>query len=146
MTAVQTLTAADYCRLLAKPRRRHKYNVSPVPDRTWRGKCYASKAEMAYAQHLDADVCVLEVVEQPRLRMGEDHVYVPDFMVVTTYGHHYYADVKGMETPAFRKSKKLWAKYGRLDLLVVKARQTRRSATGYEFAVNEIVKGGAARG
>lgn len=133
----QTLSAADFLRL-SLPRRRNKYNISPKPDRTWRGKLYASKAEMGYAQLLDKDPQVVEVVEQPRLRLGEDHVYVPDFLVITRYGHHFYIDVKGVETAGFRKSKKLWLKYGRLDLVIVVKR-------GDTYKTKEIIVGGAKR-
>jgi predicted nuclease of restriction endonuclease-like RecB superfamily len=103
------------------PKKRSKYGVAPKEDRTWRGKVYASKIEMEYAQMLAAATFVVDVVEQPRIRLGDDHIYVPDFLVIGKCGHaNYYVDVKGVETPTFRKSKKLWAKYGRLPLHIWK--------------------------
>lgn len=102
-------------------RRRNKYNVAKREDRTWRGKCYDSKAEMLYAQLLADDPDVIEVVEQPRVWLGvPENAYRPDFLVIKEHGHPFYVDVKGVETAAFKRNKKLWAKYGRLMLAVVK--------------------------
>ena len=47
-------------------------------------------------------------------------------------------DVKGMETQAFKKHKRLWKRYGRLPLVIVKAKGKRLVAVetidpeGYE--------------
>lgn len=119
------------------PWRRHKYNVSPVDQRTARGRVYASKAEKEYADMLwllrdsgDYD----EVVEQPCVQLGEDFKYRPDFLVIGEAGIEY-VDVKGVETNDFKRTKKLWKKYGRLTLAVVKRK-------GKRFVVSERLEGG----
>jgi hypothetical protein len=103
---------------------KHKYSVAPKKDRTWNGRTYDSKAEREYAQCLDAlkqDAQIIEYIHQPRLWLGvPENIYVPDFFVVPTAGPPYYVDVKGMETQAFKRVKKLWAKYGDLDLVIIK--------------------------
>lgn len=103
----------------------NKYKVSPAPLRTFMGKVYASRAESARAQLLYAAIGngdIAEVVEQPRLWLGvRENIYIPDFLVVPSgSGRPYYEDVKGMETPAFKRAKRLWASYGRLDLHIVR--------------------------
>jgi len=103
----------------------NKYRVSTPDRRTFGGKVYASRAEMHYARYLSLERdteagSVLEFVEQPRVWLGiRENVYVPDFLVVLRSGGAYFVDVKGMETPAFCKHKRLWRKYARLPLHVV---------------------------
>jgi hypothetical protein len=116
----------------------NKYKVSPKEDRTWRGKVYASKAEMRYRrdvlnilEHVDDTITI---IEQPRLHLGPDHVYVPDFIVLND-GVPYAVDVKGVETPAFKKAKKLWRKYGRIHLHIVRAKGKTK------FETTEILDG-----
>ena len=126
---------------------RNKYNVSPSESRTLHGKVYPSKAEMLYAKALydnRESGTVIEYIEQPRCVLGEDTVYHPDFFVVPNvsgnrwYGPEaewvaglgvtllsgrkmvFYVDVKGVSTPSFNRSKKLWVKYARHCLYVVK--------------------------
>jgi len=104
---------------------RHKYKVSAVEDRTWNGRLYASKAEMMYAIDLDAfreAGAIVEYIEQPKCYLGADTVYRADFFVVaaTTPIEVYYVDVKGVTTGAFNKIKKLWDKYARIPLHIVK--------------------------
>ena len=98
---------------------RNKFHVAPKAARTIGERTYASKAEMIYAQQLAADPTITEVVEQPRVKLGEDTFYRPDFLVIRD-GDNHYVDVKGMETAEFKRNKKLWAKYGRLPLWIVK--------------------------
>jgi hypothetical protein len=116
----------------------HKYSVAPKAERTWQGKTYGSKAEMLYSQLLNTLLLsgeLLEIIEQPRLWLGvPENVYVPDFLVVPKTTLPHYVDVKGSETAKFKRDKKLWASYGRLDLHVVK-RQNRG------FKTTEIIKG-----
>lgn len=110
----------------------NKYRVSAPEARTFNGKVYASKAECMYAQELALRLRageLAEVVEQPRLWLGVvENIYVPDFLIIP-FGDAmpYYIDVKGVETAAFKKNKKLWAKYGRLQLRIVK-----RSGNGFK--------------
>ena len=103
---------------------RSKYNVADRSERTWRGKVYDSKLEMTYAQwvwksvdgvHLD------EVVEQPKVFLTEDFSFRPDFLIIPNEEPPYYVDTKGVETREFKKGEKMWKKYGRLPLHVVKA-------------------------
>lgn len=102
---------------------RNKYKVSPPDERRFNGRTYGSKAEMYYAQQLyklREMGEVIEFVEQPRTWLGvPENVYVPDFFVVPKDGACYYVDVKGVETPKFKRDKKLWASYGRVDLVIV---------------------------
>jgi hypothetical protein len=112
----------------AAGKKRNKYNVSPSTARTWRGRVYDSKAEMHYAQGLHAAMEAghgTEIIEQPAVRLGEDTVYRPDFLVIElATAQAYYVDVKGAETKEWRKNVKLWRKYGRLPLHVVKKGKT----------------------
>lgn len=105
--------------------RRHKYKVSTPDRRTWDGKTYASRAEMLYAKHL-ADLklsgMIMEFIEQPRTWLGvRENVYVPDFLVLPSDPAvaAYFVDVKGVETAAFKKNKRLWKRYAVLNLHVV---------------------------
>jgi len=107
--------------------RHHKYNISEAGRRTWRGKTYASMAEMRYAQMLFEmlrEGKIAEVVEQPSVNLGTDPVirYRPDFLVVPASERPYYVDVKGHETREFKRIRKLWATYGRLDLVITSPR------------------------
>lgn len=118
----------------------NKYKVSPKEDRTWRGKVYASKGEMRYRRdvlHLleksiNDDILI---VEQPRFQLGPDHIYVPDFLVINDGPEAYAIDFKGVETPAFKKAKKLWRKYGRIHLHIVRAKGKTK------FETTEILDG-----
>ncbi len=104
--------------------RRGKYGVAPAADRRWRGRTYDSKAEMLYAQTLHAGG-MYEVVEQPAVRLGEDTVYRPDFLVIDLATvQAWYVDVKGVETREFRRVRRLWEKYARLPLHIVRRGST----------------------
>jgi len=100
--------------------RRNKFNVAPKQQRTIGTRTYASKAEMKYAAQLKIDPNVRICIEQPRVYLGEDTVYKPDFFVLTTMGFAYFIDVKGVETADFKRNKLLWQKYGPLPLQIVK--------------------------
>jgi len=116
---------------------RNKYKVSPAAERTFNGRTYDSKAECLYAQQLDLMLQsgdVLDVVEQPRVTLGvPENVYRPDFLIIPDGELPYYVDVKGMETPKFKKDKKLWKAYGRLDLYIVKQ-------SGKRFKTTEVIQ------
>lgn len=63
------------------------------------------------------------LIEQPKVQLGcPENVYIPDFFVVDIEGtpKYKYIDVKGVETPAFKKNKKLWKAYGPCPLDIVK--------------------------
>lgn len=107
-------------------RRRHKYGVSDPGERTWNGRTYDSRAECVYAMGLWALLGIeyLEVLEQPRITLGlRECVYVPDFLVIEISGAAYYVDVKGVETPKFKRDRRLYRRYGRLPLVIVKKRR-----------------------
>ena len=119
--------------------RRNKFRVAPADQRKFLGKTYPSKAEMLYAvelQHLLDAGLIIEYVEQPKLWLGvPENKYIPDFLVIPRDGIPYYVDVKGIETPVFKKNKRLWRSYGRLQLFLVKRK-------GTKFEVYEVVEGG----
>lgn len=110
----------------------------------YNGVNYASKAEAARAEWLNSNNSVASGTEmwipQPKFRLGcPENVYVADFFVVTydmDNGLDYHVeDVKGPETPKFKRDKKLWAKYGPCELHIVKRKGKRWDV--------EIVPGGA---
>ena len=99
---------------------RHKYNVSPPDQRTYKGRVYHSKAEMIHATTLDLDNAVAWWGRQVPFDLGEDHRYIADFLVQYEDGNQLEVhEVKGRETPAWRKTKQLWRKYGTLPLRVI---------------------------
>ena len=103
--------------------RRNKYSVAPKADRTHDGILYASKLEMSRAITLQTMLragVALHVIEQPLVRLGcAENKYRPDFFVVWSDGLAMYEDVKGVETQAFRRNVKLWAKYGPAPLRIL---------------------------
>ena len=118
---------------------RHKYHVAPKADRTWRGVLYASKAERLRAEYLDELLRMgelIHVLEQPTYRLGcAENRYRPDFLCVDRNGEVWAEDVKGMETQAFKRHKRLWRKYGPCPLRIVKL-------AGKKWKTTEIVEGG----
>ena len=95
-----------------------KYKAQPV---TYLGERYDSKAEAAYAAYLDVleglGECVV-LMRHPRFKLGcPENVYEADFLV--EFGRWLIViDVKGTETPKFRKDRKLWSRYGKLPLRI----------------------------
>ena len=69
-------------------------------------------------------------LRQPGFDLGEDTRYRADFLVAETTLHSdgsvivYDVDVKGVETDAFKRIKRLWQKYGVMPLHVVKRGET----------------------
>lgn len=128
-----------------KAAHRSKYNIdnsaSGKAKRTFMGRTYDSIAECEYARALWGRMefgDIRDVIPQPCVQLGEDTVYRPDFFVVggLIAGSRdcYYVDVKGKETANFRRNKKLWRKYGRLPLHIVKKK-------GGSFEIVEVVNG-----
>ena len=120
--------------------RRNKYNVAPAEDRRALGRTFDSKAEMLYAERLqmllEAGV-IAEWVPQPFVGMlgCPENTYRPDFLVIPAPEDErfpYFVEVKGRETSRWKKNKKLWAEYGRLELVVVKKK-------GVEFTEAETI-------
>lgn len=116
-----------------------QYGAATKERRTWRGTVYDSQAEMMYASVLDADPQVLMVIEQPKVRLGEDCFFHPDFFVLRrdvsakrhTGATWCFVDVQGVETAALRKIMLLWGRYGPGSLHVVGPERT-----------DEIIEGG----
>lgn len=103
--------------------RRNKFNVAPAKKRVYNGRTYDSLAEMEYAQLLDMKKSagdVIEWVPQPLFELGDDYLYRPDFIVIPRTGTTHAVDVKGYETAAFKQSKKMWASYGAIPLIIIK--------------------------
>ena len=103
---------------------------------TYKGRKYDSKAEASWAMRLDekkAFGIVRTWLRQVPFDLGEDDRYRADFLVLERDGSAYAVDVKGVETPAWRRTRKLWAKYGPMPLHVIKGGK-----------VAEIIEGGAA--
>ena len=111
---------------------KNKYRVAMPEQRTFRGKLYASKAEMEYAMglwSLYASGEIKIIIEQPRLWLGVvENVYVPDFFVLDSDGPKF-IDVKGMRTSAFNKNIKLWKSYGIGNLYILKKCGKKRWST-----------------
>jgi hypothetical protein len=118
----------------------NKYRVAPADQRKAFGKTYASKAEREYAELCHAMVkagAFRFVLEQVTLWLGvPENTYRPDFFVMYADGTYAFVDVKGMETPAFKKTVKLWHAYGPCRLLVVKK-------SGKNFKTAYVVEGGS---
>lgn len=94
----------------------------------YKGVLYDSKAEAARALELDLLLLageLLEVVSQPRVFLGcRENKYVPDFLVIPLAGGvAFYEDVKGAETPKFKRDRELWRRFGRLDLRIIRGGQ-----------------------
>ena len=100
--------------------------------RTFRGRTYDSIAEKDYAVILDGLVVnghLVVVIPQPIVQLGEDFTYRPDFFVMNYSEEAHngnFVDVKGREDKRFPQIKRLWKKYGKLDLHIVS-----RTATGF---------------
>jgi hypothetical protein len=93
------------------------------------GRLYDSKAEAARARELDLlkeAGGIRHWEPQPKFRLGPDFTYRPDFIVWHNDGTTEVEDVKGTETPTFRKTRKLWAKYGPVDLCIRFHKHTER--------------------
>lgn len=117
-----------------------KYKVSKPEDRRFMGRTFDSKAECQYAMQLYMMLecgAILDFICQPRVWLGvPENVYVPDFLVIPEQAAPYYVDVKGHETQKFKRDKKLWKAYGRLELVIVKHKR------GDKFETTETIKGG----
>jgi len=105
---------------------RHKYNVSDPLHRTYKGRCYRSKAEMIRASQLDLLKRCGEIkqwVYEPKFALGcPENIYIPDFQVELADGTIIIEEVKGVETPMFKKNKRLWRVYGLYPLHILKAK------------------------
>jgi hypothetical protein len=89
---------------------------------------YDSRAEADRAIALDQCVIMGTIkrwIPKPSaLRLGcHENVYRPDYHVIGIDGSERYEDVKGMETPKFKRDVKLWRQYGPCDLWLIKGKR-----------------------
>jgi hypothetical protein len=119
---IQTLPASEFARLTRRAKRANKFRIAPSGERVYRGVQYASRAEACRARDLDFLVRAGDVrlwIPQPKLRLGEDVHYRPDFLVLPASGDFWAEDVKGAWTRDFTRIVKLWKKYGPCRLHVI---------------------------
>jgi len=137
---MEVINAADFAKnhIKGAKKKGNKYNVAPKEQRTIGTRTYDSKAEAQYAEMLAGELArnlIVEWIPQPAVQLGADTVYRPDFLVIDRDGP-FYVDVKGVETADFKRTKRLWAKYGRLPLHIVK-----KTGTGFGWKTVEVVEG-----
>ncbi len=121
------------------PPHRNKYGVAPKAARTYNGVVYHSKAEAKRAQELDLLLkggAIREWRRQVTIKLGPDIKYRADFIVVDDAGVIHAEDVKGYETPDFKRVRRLWQKYMDYPLVVLK-----RKGKGW---ARDVVEGGTA--
>lgn len=93
----------------------------------YNGRMFDSKAEAERAAVLDllkTSELIRDWQPQVTFQLGPDHSYRVDFLVWLPDGTTHAEDVKGVETPAFKRHKKLWRKYGPCDLKVIYRKHT----------------------
>lgn len=111
---------------------RHKYRVGPAskrtaPDPDGKPVIYASIAEAGRA----IELAILKFEGEIRGWKRQvrfpftDLTYIADFVVTFTDGSVVVEDVKGFETPDFKRVRRLWPKYGPCPLKVLKPTKTR---------------------
>lgn len=105
------------------PMKKHANKYRAVPT-IYNGVRYASKSEAARAKVLDqlqASGVIKFWIGQPKFRLGvPENVYIADALVVTNDGAVRVEDVKGVESPKFRRDKSLWRAYGPCDLVIIR--------------------------
>lgn len=104
----------------------NKYMAKPTE---YGGARYDSKVEAKHAAHLDSLKLFGEVrwwLRQVPVMIGEpgvDKPYRVDFVVCEADGSVHADEIKGMETPQFKRQKKQWAKRGPFPLHVIKGKK-----------------------
>lgn len=98
--------------------KRSKYGAKPtVQD----GVRYDSRFEAQIALRIESRIrsgdC-LWALRQVVVPLGLDHKTRVDFVVQNKHGVVFAIEAKGFETPTFRKTKALWAKYGPFPLII----------------------------
>lgn len=102
-----------------KPFKLHKYKARPTGG-------YASKRESEYAQHLQQEKRVGNILgwmEQVPVRMcGKSVKYTVDFMVIRNDWTVHFVEVKGVETPEWKLKMRILAYefpdiYARLEVV-----------------------------
>lgn len=107
----------------ARMKRGARITVAVKEARTYNGVLYASKLEAQRADYLDFMVRAGHLawwIGQPLFRLGcPENKWRADFLCVGTDGEVYVEDVKGYEKDEFKRSKRLWKRYGPCPLYVV---------------------------
>jgi hypothetical protein len=111
---------------MPSPFARNKYNAKKTE---YGGVVYDSKSEAMHARRLDllkqaGDV--LWWLRQVPVMIGEpgvDKPYRIDFQVQYRNGEVVGEEIKGVETPKFRRDKKLWRKRGPFPLHVIQGKK-----------------------
>ena len=102
--------------------KKHKYHAKRTEVD---GISFPSKAEARRYSELAMllrNKCILGFCRQVPFTLGcPENVYRVDFLVFYVGGAVEAEDVKGMETPAFKKNKRLWSAYGPCKLILRKA-------------------------
>ena len=97
--------------------------VSPKEKRTYNYVVYHSIAERKRAQELDFLVAsedeLCDWFRQVPFQLGPDTSWRADFVCVDLGGAIWVEDVKEFETPASRRIKRLWKKYGPYPLRII---------------------------
>jgi len=136
LTALERLAQdPDSARKPAKP---SKYGIKRTE---YAGRMYDSPAEARRAEELENDKEVAWWIPQVVIELGvPEHKYRVDFLVAVWTSHAavivHAEDVKGPETPEFRKHKKMWEKYGPFPLHVLHASGDEKR--GYKIEVEII--------
>lgn len=112
-------------RLAQDPNAGKKLSKYRIKKTEYNGRIYDSPAEARRAKELDNDPAVAWWIPQVTIELGiPEHKYKVDFLVAikSPVFHHvciHAEDVKGFETPSFRKHKTMWKKYGKFPLHVL---------------------------
>ncbi len=106
-----------------------RIKVAPKEQRTVDGVLYASKSEALRARELKLLFQAGEIrgwQRQPTYELGcPENKYRADFVVYDDFGQAHVEDVKGFEPREFKRWKRLWRKYGKCPLVVLRRRGDR---------------------
>lgn len=112
---------------------------SKAEDRLYGGRTYHSKTEMRRAKELDLLLTngnIAYWTPQVRFQLGPDHHTVVDFLVYAADGISWVEEVKGYETPEFRRTRRLWKKYAPIPMRILVPR--RQSGWKVEILAHNI--------
>lgn len=114
----EKMTVEEYKKLVSK--KKNKYHAQKTE---YSGIKYDSKLEAGRAAELDVMKkagLIIGWTRQTPFYLGiMENKYVVDFLVFDLDGKAYAEEIKGKETPQFKKNRKLWAIYGPCPLIVI---------------------------